>query len=250
MKSYFDCIMNIGEDMLICGAEVHRVEDSIMRMCSSVGFLRTDVFIITSSMVVTIHTNEGTYTETRRVTRSGMDIEKIHRLNALSRKICENKLSVAEIEAEYNDINNVKKYPFWAECLSFAFIAGAFAIFFGGSIIEGIIAMITGACLSVIDYVMTKSELNKIFIKLIGSLFVSFAAFLAVKLGAIQLIDNVVIGNIMLLIPGVGLTNSLRDLLAGDSIAGLLRMIEAILAALAIAAGYFLFVSLTGGATL
>jgi uncharacterized membrane protein YjjP (DUF1212 family) len=52
----------------------------------------------------------------------------------------------------------------------------------------------------------------------------------------------------MLLISGVGLTNGLRDLLTGDSIAGLLRLIEALLSALAIAAGYFLLVSIVGGA--
>ncbi len=247
MKKFFDCVMNIGEDMLICGAEVHRVEDSIMRMCSSVGALRTDVFIITSSMVVTIYTNEGTFTETRRVTRSGMDIEKLHRLNALSRRICEKNLSAPQIEAEYNNIQKIKKYPFWAECLSFSFIAGAFTVFFGGTVFEALVSFLIGCFLSIIDFIMAKADLNKIFTKFISSLFVSFGAFFAVKCGLIHIIDKVVIGNIMLLIPGVGLTNSLRDLLAGDSIAGLLRMIEAILSALAIAAGYFLFVSLTGG---
>ena len=59
--------------------------------------------------------------------------------------------------------------------------------------------------------------------------------------------DKVIIGNIMLLIPGVGLTNALRDLLVGDNIAGLIRLIEAVIMALAIAAGYFLFVFLVGG---
>ena len=56
-----------------------------------------------------------------------------------------------------------------------------------------------------------------------------------------------IIGNIMSLIPGIGLTNALRDLFTGDSIAGLLRSIEALLIALAIAAGYFLSTVLMGG---
>ena len=59
--------------------------------------------------------------------------------------------------------------------------------------------------------------------------------------------DMVIIGNIMVLIPGIGLTNAIRDLFVGDSIAGLLRTVEAILLALAIAAGYFLFVWMMGG---
>ena len=53
----------------------------------------------------------------------------------------------------------------------------------------------------------------------------------------------------MTLIPGIGLTNAFRDLFTGDSISGLLRTIEAILTALAIAAGYFI-VAIFGGAVL
>jgi len=61
-------------------------------------------------------------------------------------------------------------------------------------------------------------------------------------------VDMVIIGNIMVLIPGIGLTNAIRDLFVGDNIAGLLRLIEAGLLALAIGAGYFLFVWMIGGA--
>ena len=67
----------------------------------------------------------------------------------------------------------------------------------------------------------------------------TFLAMLAVKFGWIPNVDKIIIGNIMTLIPGIGLINALRDLFTGDSIAGLLRTIEAILTALAIAAGYF-----------
>ena len=55
------------------------------------------------------------------------------------------------------------------------------------------------------------------------------------------------IGNIMLLIPGMALTNSIRDLLCGDIVAGLLRLVESLLIALAIAAGYSIPLILLGG---
>ncbi len=59
--------------------------------------------------------------------------------------------------------------------------------------------------------------------------------------------DKVMIGNIMLLIPGMALTNSIRDLLCGDIVAGLLRLVESLLIALAIAAGYSIPLILLGG---
>ena len=76
------------------------------------------------------------------------------------------------------------------------------------------------------------------------------AAYIAYNIGIVTDVDEIIIGNIMTLIPGIGLTNALRDLFTGDSIAGLLRTIEAVLTALAIAAGYFVLVITMGGVAL
>ena len=109
MKEYLDCIMDIAEEMLISGAEVHRAEDSVRRMCTAVGAERTDVFIITSSMVATVHTQDGeALTQTRRITSSGTDIERLHRLNSLSRRICNDCPTVESVRNELKDIKSCK----------------------------------------------------------------------------------------------------------------------------------------------
>ena len=59
--------------------------------------------------------------------------------------------------------------------------------------------------------------------------------------------DKVVIGNIMLLIPGIALTTSLRDMINGDTISGLLGLSEAVLKALAIAIGFAAVLMRMGG---
>ena len=59
--------------------------------------------------------------------------------------------------------------------------------------------------------------------------------------------DKIIIGNIMMLIPGIALTNSVRDLIGGDIIAGTLRFSEAGLIAVAIAGGYILTLFTFGG---
>ena len=83
MKDLLTCAMDIGEQMLVCGAEVHRVEDSIQRMCLAMGASRIDIFIITSSMVATVQTPDGeTVTQTRRIKSTGTDIERLDLLNS------------------------------------------------------------------------------------------------------------------------------------------------------------------------
>lgn len=66
------------------------------------------------------------------------------------------------------------------------------------------------------------------------------------KIGLYSNVDKVMIGSIMLLIPGIALTNALRDLFAGDTISGILRLLEALIQAGAIACGFALAVFLGG----
>jgi len=248
MKELLTCAMDIGEEMLVCGAEVHRVEDSIKRMCLAMGAERIDIFIITSSMVATVYTADGdTLTQTRRINGTGTDIERLHRLNDLSRHICETTMSADEIRAQYKDILKTRTYPFWLECVSCAVIAGAFTLFFGGGIPDAIVSTVIGAMVKLLAFFCSKAVTSRIFDKFICAFAASMLAFCAVRLSLVGSVDKIIIGNIMTLIPGIGLTNALRDLFTGDSIAGLLRSIEALLVALAIAAGYFLSALIMGG---
>ncbi len=247
MKERLDCVMDIGEQMLVSGAEVHRVEDSVARMCSALGAKRTDVFIITSSMVVTVHSESGTaHTETRRITSTGMNIDRLDKLNALSRKICEGEYTPNMIKESFNDIMKEKKKPFWLEIAVYALASGAFTVFFGGGLFDALVSPFVGAFIWFVTHFTEKTLTNKVFSKFISTFFACAFAFLAVKLGIIADIDKVIIGNIMLLIPGVGTTNALRDLFTGDSLTGGLRLFECLLLAASIAAGYFLFVCTLG----
>ncbi len=251
MYKELTCIMDIGERMLVCGAEISRVEESIQRMGKAFGAARVDAFIITSSMVVTLHDGEHhAYTQTRRVQTIGMDIEALHALNALSRRICADRLSVEAAEAAFQKVERGKSYPKWVRILSYGVISGAFALFFGGGWRDGAVSFGIGLLLAVAVLLCERAQLNKIFAKFFCTFFATVLAFAAMKAGAITTVDHTIIGFIMTLIPGVGLTNALRDLFVGDSIAGLLRTIEAVLFALAIAGGYLLAAFLMGGLAL
>lgn len=240
--------MELGEQMLISGAEVHRVEDSLQRIFRAYGTKRTDVFIITSSMVVTIHTNDGAVlTQTRRITETAIDFEKLHKLNELSRNICERRFSPEVIRMHLNEIAAGKTYPLWLEFICYAIIAGIFTMFFGGGMAEAAVAFVIGILVRLMLLLCDKTIRNKIFAKFMPSLMATTLAFLAMGLDVIPRVDNVIIGAIMTLLPGIGLTTALKDLFVGDSIAGLLRTIEACITALAIAAGYFSIAFLAGG---
>lgn len=250
MEKILSYAMDIGEQMLMSGAEVHRAEASVQRICTALGAARTDVFIITSSMVATVFDDDGrSFTQTRRITASDTDYEKLHRLNDLARRICAGRVRVDDIKDELAVALNTPTYPLWLECICYSAIAGAFTLFFGGGIAETLVSLFAGLIVRLFMILTEKAVPSKIFSKFASAVTATLISLVAVKLGIIPDVDKVIIGNIMTLIPGIGLTNALRDLFTGDSIAGLLRSIEAVLTALAIAAGFYL-VAIPGGLVL
>ena len=82
--------LNLGEMMLRVGAEIKRVEDTLMRMGAAYGAEKMNVFVITSSIVVTMAFPDGReLTQTRRIMdESGTDFTKLEALNELSRSCC------------------------------------------------------------------------------------------------------------------------------------------------------------------
>ena len=78
--------LDIGEAMLCSGAEILRVEDTIMRICLAYGDGIVDVFTILSLIILSWHTTDDkNYTQTRRIYSYSTNLKKLEELNALSR---------------------------------------------------------------------------------------------------------------------------------------------------------------------
>ena len=240
-KRFLFDAMTIGEELLISGAEVSRVEDTISRICRAYGAERVDVLSITSSLVVTIMGNSfGVVTQTRRIKGMQYDLHRLELLNQLSRNICANPLTTEEIEEELRRIEAETEYSFTSLILICAMVSAAFSLFFGGTVRDAICSALIGMILKVTQTFLKRMEINALFNTFLCSVFGGVLAVLSVKAGLGQYLDKICIGDIMLLIPGLALTNSFRDMFSGDMISGLLRFSEALLIAVVLALGFVL----------
>lgn len=233
--------LTIGERLLVCGAEVSRVEDTIRRICRAYGAVRVDVFTITSSIVVTAFGAGGVpYTQTRRIAGQAFDLTALSELNALSRRICAARPDTAEVDAALARIDALPHYCFGALLLVYALISASFSLFFGGTPRDALIAAGIGVGLKLMQAGLQRLAVNPLISVLLCSIAGGFGAWLAVTAGLADSIGGISIGNVMLLIPGIALTNSIRDMFSGDTISGLLRFTEALVFSVAIAWGFAL----------
>lgn len=232
-------VMDIGELLLTHGAEVNRVEDTIARLCRAYGFVRSDVFTITSCIVVSAMLPDGqTITQTRRVKDRDTDLGKVEQVNALSRRVCGSPLEPEDLRREIRKIQEMKKGSEGLKLAMYMVISASLSVFFGGFWLDGLAAALSGMVLFGAIWLSSALKLNSILQTMICSAFTALTVSVLVRAGIGVQPDKIMIGNIMLVIPGIQLTNSLRDMINGDMISGLLNMSEALLKAVSVAMGF------------
>lgn len=239
---------DVGHFLLENGAEIYRVEESIQHILYAYGVKHVDVFAIPSYIAVTITTHEDEcYTRLRRILVRGTNYTIVNQLNNLCREICQTKPSMDEIHQKLKQIRQSKRYSYWQIVGAYAVVAASFALFFGGTLRDAVIAGISGAILRIVVQYMEKFHTNVFFINLTNSAMVTFIAIMTVHFQLGDNVDKIIIATLMNLVPGVAITNAIRDFIAGDLLAGTVRAIEALMIALALALGTGAVLIMAGG---
>ena len=231
-------ILDLGEAMLEAGAEVSRVETAISLLARAYGFTRVNAYTTMYSIVVSADDPAGDIlTQTRRISRLGNDLHRLEQLNALSRRLCAHPAPAEEMLAAVRDIHDGPRYPRWLQfCLDLV-IPLTMSLFFGGRLPDALASSACGAVLWHVERLGNWLEIKSLAHCFFCSLAVGLCATALVWLFPALQLSKVIIGNIMLLISGLALTVSLRDMINGDMITGLLGFSSAVLRAVLIAIG-------------
>ena len=129
------------------------------------------------------------------------------------------------------------EYPLWMLCGAHGAAALIFALFFGGNWKDGMWAFPIGIMIKLVSYGMGKLNANSFFVTVICGALSALMAGFGAQLHILDQVSHVLMGAIMNLVPGLMLTNAMRDIMAGDFIAGLTRIAEAVLIGAGIAVG-------------
>ena len=232
--------LNIGKSMVKYGAEINRVEETIIRICKHFGFERVEVFSMVSMISVTARnlSDNTAITQTRRIYNYTADFERLDELNSLSRALCSGSVDLDEAAVRYKQINSSRKKFHPSVLIGSIIAAAAFAVFFGGSWKDCICAGVIAVPVYFVNTFITHRRMNRLFYTALNSCLAGALALTATHFGFAASAESVMIGDIMLLIPGLMLINSFREFFCGDIVSGLTRLLDSIMVALAIACGF------------
>ena len=194
-----------GQLLLESGAEIYRVEDTICRICLNYGAQEASSIVLPTGIFVTIVAGGRSVSKIVRIKSRGLDIDRIDRINTLSRQ--SRTLTLDEFLTQLRAI--ARLHP-----------------------IEG--------CSSILE----QRQFPSFFAISLCSALTALLAIVFNQTGLASSLDALIIGCLMLLVPGLAITNAIRDSLSGDLISGMTRGVEAFLIAIAVALGPGLVMSL------
>ena len=235
----FSCMLDIGEVMLAAGADVDTVEDILVKMGKAYGAYKMDVLVITELIIATATMpGHNEHTLSRRILNKGStNFDRLEALTDLCKSYCQSPIPADDLRKSLQRIKG-KPFPKVSLYLGGALAAGGFAIFFGGSLVDGLVSAFfaLGVCFCIKHF--QKLTPNAMVFNFLTSFIFGILICLASKpIPAIN-IDMVIIGVIMLLIPGVAMTNATRDMLSGATISGVMRFIESLFLATSLVLGF------------
>lgn len=239
--------LDIGENLLKCGGEPHRIEDTITRICSAYGSVNTDVFALPSLVIAGVRMADGTTaSQVRRVYKTVNNMYRLDKFNNLSRNVCDGTVALENIDKNIEDILNSRPFNRYLALFGGVIAAGGFAVFFGGTVNDGLAAAIAGLVVSALNLHKLKFG-NQMLYTVAVSFLGALTGLIVHRLGLGDNIDMIMIGTIMLVIPGLSFGNAVRDVLFGDTISGLIQFVQAIMTAVLVAFGFVVAIMVFGG---
>lgn len=228
---------NAGKLMLQSGGETYRVEETISRICQSFDVDEVDVFASPTAVIVSVSVDGKVHSIVKRIKSRGIDLNKVHNINSLSRKIYNEKLNIYECEKELEKLSKEDPYDIKTQLIVSGIATSSFTLIFGGSTNDIIASFIIGIILKLSLIGLGKSSLNEFFINSIGGALIAIYSVVLLDFGIIKEIDKLIAGAIMILVPGLALTNSIRDIIDGQLVSGLTKASEVLLIGISIAVG-------------
>ena len=163
-------------------------------------------------------------------------MHRIVEVNEISRKYCAGELSAEETWEKLKSIKG-RQYTVWMYNVATVLVPAGFAPLFGGGLREIFAAGAVGILLAVIMTIGKRMRISSFILNMICAGGVAAAAMVLKAWYPILNMDTVIISGIMPLVPGVAITNAIRDTLRGDYISGGARALEAFVTAAAVAIG-------------
>jgi len=234
-----------GEVLLKNGAETYRVEETMAHVARACGAVKVESFVIPTGVFLTVTDAAGVSATTmRRVKHRTINLDRIAKVNELSRRLVDRRM-------HYDDALNILQriarertgFSLGPTIAASGVVGGGAAVLQNGGIFEVLAAFTAAAAVRYIAHIVSRLHGVQFTFEFLGGVTAAAIGVLLHYIWPALGRDAVIIGGIMPLVPGIAVTNAIRDVMAGDLLSGLSRGLEAALTSVAVAMGVVIVMS-------
>ena len=240
-RQVLDIAIFAGQIMLENGAETYRVEETIEIICKSRGLTDIHSFTIPTGIFLSCTFEGHDFSYVRRMRANIIDLQIISMVNTFSRDFVNKDIPYDVAMERLKEIKNAPHFPPFLQYFAGGIAGGFFSVIYGGNGIEAILSFITSFMVVLTVHQISKKT-RAFFLKnlgggMINTLLAILLTDICQRFGLRPDINIIIIGAVMPLVPGVAITNALRDTISGDFVSGVSKLSEAFGVATAIALG-------------
>ncbi len=239
LKDVVDLALDAGRILLKSGAEIFRVEETIVRICRQFRADEVDTFVMSNGIFISAaRGEEEVFTKVKHIPLSYTNLEAVAEVNDLSRRITAGKASLREAQDELIRIEAMPFKKASTQVLAAGAGAGLFGYFLGTTALESIVAFGIGSVLYVWVILASRYNVTKMVTNVFGGMLITVLAVVAYVILPVPIeLDGMIIASILPLVPGVALINAIRDIANSDFLSGTIRILDALLGFVYIAVG-------------
>ncbi|MFD1318814.1 threonine/serine exporter family protein [Loigolactobacillus zhaoyuanensis] len=231
-----DTCLIAGRIMVESGSEMYRVEDTMRRMAANAGAMNSQIFSTPTGLLMALPTQDAV--QIQQVTMRTINLEKVDRVNDLSRQFAEHQVTLKQLHQRLTMLDHdVPFFPVWLQIMAAALVSCTLMIIYGGVWADFIQSAVVGAVGYAVFYFIREHLAVSFLSEFMAAFTIGFLAWVLVHWHFGQSLDMIIIGAVMPLVPGVAITNAVRDMLAGHLLSGIARGMEALFSVGAIGIG-------------
>ncbi len=234
----FGLFLDLGRELIRCGGETHRVEDTLYRLAAAYRFTDCNIWVVPSEIQATMTDPAGvTRTQIRHVRGSSVNFYVLDKLNTLSRWACAELPDSECFAARLAEIRAIAPLRPWLLYLGGVLGGWGFALFFGCDLLDSLVAALASLLIFFMVRRLSPREGNPLILNFVVSFVTELFILLVCRFGFGDHMETITIGVVMLLVSGLGAFNGLRDLVHLDTLSGLINLAASFTGAIGIALG-------------
>lgn len=236
-KEVLDVALLAGEILISNGSESYRVEETMERICKAYDF-RSQCITTGNGIFLSISDkNQEKVTSLMNSKNNSVDLYRIELINDFSRQIEKEQFTYEEAIAKLKKIQDSPHFVLPTRVWAGGMTCFVYCLFFNGGVYEAIFATMIGMLIYYIVDKVTQIGFFQFFIFFFSGCIIGGMASLVEWMIPSLARDNIILGAIMVLLPGVAFTNGIKDIVYGGFISGIARCGEAMLVVIAIGSG-------------